>query len=147
MKGRKRGRPRKRENVRDSAKAIRKVLREMKKKKQAERVAKVIAKTKRKKGNIKTFNFFVLAESLRGTTAAVIKAESFRQAFAVYNKRIVIASKAAHVKKYEESCLKGNVYYDGDCLVQKLKRWKKIQRFVVACIDAHLSINGVDNFE
>lgn len=110
--------------------------------KETEESMDILLKGHRKKKG-KTSQFFVLGATLKGTTSAVIRAETFEQAHWIYTHAVLIPAKRTAERGYHPNRLKGNVYWDGNVYIEKLKLWKKIKGFPVAVIGIRIDLKLV----
>lgn len=111
----------------------------MAKKKKAQLKEVFTEEMEKNKGG-KTSQFFVLGDTLKGTTSAVIRCETFSQAHWIYTHHILIPAKRTADKKYQPKRLKKNVYWDGNIYIEKLKLYKKVEGFPVAAIGIRINL-------
>lgn len=106
---------------------------------------------KKKKKKLKLSNYFVICGALKGTEPAIIRTTSLKKAFTIYVTKVNIPThdfktSKGPVDRFDSDNIvkKEKIYWDGDVYVEKLTRYKKIKKSIVAIPAISLSIESRD---
>lgn len=104
-------------------------------------------KVKERKGKKKDIKglptFFVLSCSLQGTTPALIKAKTYKQAHWLYTHAVLVPAKRKAKDLFKPNKLKKRYYYDGEIYIEQMKIWKWVNGYPISAIGMRIDFNFI----